>query len=207
MLTLENIRTDTGSFAFHSDAATKGAPAPLFLSAGDRGLKQHAAQEAGHYPFAPVMTHLPGPRVRNQCGFTLTELIAVMVIAGILAAVAVPRFFERSIFDSRGFRDQVISALRYAQKSAIAQRRFVCVTFAANSVTLTYGATAACGSNLAGPAGQLPYSVTSPTADVTLSGGTSFSFNPLGSASAAQSITVSGITTPITVVADTGYVQ
>lgn len=145
--------------------------------------------------------------VLKQRGFTLTELITVMVIVGIIAAVAVPRFFERNTFDSRGFHDQVISTLRYAQKSAIAQHRFVCVGFAANSITLTYGATAACGSNLAGPAGQTPYTVAAPTADVTLSGGTPFSFNPLGSASAAQSITVSGIATPITVVADTGYVQ
>lgn len=207
MLTLGNIRTDTGSFAFHLDATTKGASAPLFSSAGSRCLKPDAAQETECHGVIPVLVCWSSPRVRNQCGFTLTELIAVLVIVGIIAAVAVPRFFERNIFDSRGFRDQVISTLRYAQKSAIAQHRFVCVAFAANSVTLTYGATAACGSDLISPTGQSPYRVVAPTADVTLSGGTPFSFNPLGSASAAQSITISGIAIPITVVADTGYVQ
>jgi len=32
--------------------------------------------------------------VRNQKGFTLIEIIAVLVILGILAAVAVPKFFD-----------------------------------------------------------------------------------------------------------------
>jgi len=32
--------------------------------------------------------------VRNQKGFTLIEIIAVLVIMGVLAAVAVPKYFE-----------------------------------------------------------------------------------------------------------------
>jgi MSHA pilin protein MshC len=130
-----------------------------------------------------------------------------MVIIGILAVSALPRFFERNTFDSRGYYDQVISTLRFAQKTAIAQRRFVCVAFAANSITLTTGATPACGTNLTSPAGASPYIVTAPTADVTLSGGTPFNFDALGKASAAQSITVSGYGTAITVEAETGYVH
>ncbi len=141
-----------------------------------------------------------------QRGFTLTELIAIIVIGGILAAVALPRFFDRSVFDSRGFYDQVISTLRYAQKAAVAEHRFVCVAFAADSITLTYGATAACGNALTTPTGQTPYTVTAP-GGVTLSGGTAFNFDALGRASAAQSITVSGYATPILVDAETGYVR
>ena len=112
-----------------------------------------------------------GSCATNQRGFTLMELITVMVIVGVLAAVAVPRFFDRNTFDSRGFHDQVISTLRYAQKEAIAQRRFVCVAIAGNAVTLTYDATppsaahtaASCpGNPLTNPAtGVAPYTVSS----------------------------------------------
>ncbi|MEH0018484.1 MAG: prepilin-type N-terminal cleavage/methylation domain-containing protein [Desulfobacter sp.] len=38
------------------------------------------------------MTHLNKKILKNQQGFTLIEIIAVLVILGILAAVAVPKF-------------------------------------------------------------------------------------------------------------------
>jgi len=144
--------------------------------------------------------------MRPQYGFTLTELITVIVILGIILAVAVPRFFDRNVFESRGFYDQVISTLRYAQKAAIAQHRFVCVAFTADSITLTHGTTAVCGSDLTSPAGETPYTVTAPNG-VTLAGFAPFNFNAGGQASAAPTITVSGYATPITVEAETGYVH
>ncbi len=172
------------------------------LSAGQiEATKQEAEHSFGAQ--AKVQHFFPG--LEAQRGFTLTELITILVIAGILAAVAMPRFFDRSSFDSRGYYDQVVSTLRYAQKTAIAQHRFVCVTFGVDSsVTLKYGAADTCGSDLIGQDGLTPYKVTAPSG-VTLSGGTSFNFNALGRASAAQSITVGGYT--ITVEAETGYVH
>ena len=38
----------------------------------------------------------------------------VIVIIGVLAVVALPRFFDRSVFDERGFFDEALSAVRYA---------------------------------------------------------------------------------------------
>jgi MSHA pilin protein MshC len=53
-------------------------------------------------------------------GFTRVELLMVIVIIGILAVVVGPRFFDRKVFDERLFHEQLASAVRYAQKQALA---------------------------------------------------------------------------------------
>lgn len=55
-----------------------------------------------------------------QRGFTAIELVTTVVIMGILAAVAVPRFFDNDAFSERGYADELASALRYSQRIAIA---------------------------------------------------------------------------------------
>jgi MSHA pilin protein MshC len=65
---------------------------------------------------------------RPQGGFTMVELIMVIILAGILAAVAASRFFNRTGFDVSSFADTARGMVRYAQKLAIAQNRTVWVT-------------------------------------------------------------------------------
>lgn len=73
----------------------------------------------------------------------MVELIVVIVILGILSAVAVARFVGREGFEARGFHDQVITVIQQAQKTAIAQRRPIFVTITATRVAACY--VAACG--------------------------------------------------------------
>ncbi len=136
-------------------------------------------------------------------GFTLVELVMVVVILGIVSITAAPKFMDNSVFQSRGFTDQVLATLRYAQKSAIAQHQNVCVSLTTTSVTLTINAT--CSLPLYLPDRQ-SNSLTAPTG-ITLSSTTmSLTFNALGQGTAAT-ITISGVTSPIIVEAETGYVH
>lgn len=144
----------------------------------------------------------------DQCGFTLVELVMVIVIVGILAVFVAPRFFDANIFKARGFADQVQATLRYAQKEAIAQRRFVCLSFTSTTVTLSMGTTISCGTSFPSISGSGNYVVTSPSASITISPvPASLAFNGLGQPQPnAQTIVVAGGTT-ITVEAETGYVH
>lgn len=114
-------------------------------------------------------------------GFTLIELVMVMVMLGVLAVFAAPRVFNRNDFEARGFHDQTLGVLRFAQKTAIAQRRSVCVAFTADSLTLTIAsveASAACPDALNGPTGLA--TLTAPTNVTYTAAPVAFRFDGLG---------------------------
>lgn len=128
----------------------------------------------------------------NQRGFTLTELITIIVIVGIVSVTALPRFFTVSDFEDRGSADQVKSMLRFAQKTAIAQHANI-------SVAISTAATPDCTTTLTGM--SLTCKVKSAVANKTVT------FDALGRPvpNAADSISVGGTT--ITIEAETGYVH
>src|SRR6267378_3108375 len=74
-------------------------------------------------------------RPARRRGFTLPELVMTIVVVGILAVMAAPRFVSWTGFASRGFYDEAQGVVRLAQKTAIAWRRtiFVCVSATAVS--------------------------------------------------------------------------
>jgi MSHA pilin protein MshC len=83
----------------------------------------------------------------RAAGFTMIELITVMVLIGVLSALAASRFFERSSFEARAFSDRTLAMLRYGQKLAIAQNRPVYVRLdGGKSVALCFAAFPADGS-------------------------------------------------------------
>lgn len=74
--------------------------------------------------------------MQYQRGFTLIELVTIIIILGIISVVALPRMSAGDDILAAEFRDKVVSSLRYAQKMASSHRRLVCVTFTASSLTL-----------------------------------------------------------------------
>lgn len=85
---------------------------------------------------------------RVESGFTLVELVVLIVIVGVMGAVVVPRFSNVNAFDSSGFSNQLRSNLRYAQKSAIALRRQAIIDYSANGARIcseSHSAAPVCG--------------------------------------------------------------
>lgn len=156
----------------------------------------------------------------QERGFTLIELIMVLVIMGVLAVFAAPRLFNRTDFDARGFHDETLAYLRFAQKTAVAQRRTVCVAFGgSNSITLTIAANAgtvdcSAAGTLTGPKGVTPVVLSAAAGVAYTAPPTNFNFNglgqpltTLGAAMATQTLQVSGLGRTITVESATGYVH
>ncbi len=160
---------------------------------------------------------------RRQCrrrpgGFTLIELVIVIVLIGVLAVFAAPRVFNNNDFNARGFHDETLSLLRFAQKSAIAQRRTVCVAFSGStgaSLRIASAAAApACDTNLRGPKGESPATVAAKAPVAYSAAPANFSFDGLGqpvdasgALVATQTIQVNTAANTITVEAVTGYVH
>lgn len=147
-------------------------------------------------------------------GFTLIELVMVIVLLGVLAVFVAPRLNSRD-FEARGFHDGTLALLRYAQKTAIAQRRTVCVAFGPASATLTMaaaaGSTTCPGNALVGPRGESPAQVTARPGAAYVAQPGDFHFDGLGQPSAGQAIQVAGngvaLGLTITVETGTGYVH
>lgn len=149
-------------------------------------------------------------------GFTLVELIMVLVLLGVLAVYAVPRVLNTGDFFARGFHDQSLAYLRYAQKTAIAQRRTVCVVFTGNSITLSIANAAAinnCANPLRGPTGDVALAA---RAGIAYVGGapTSFNFDALGqpvdvggALAPTRSLQVGNTDRTITIETATGFVH
>lgn len=149
-----------------------------------------------------------------MAGFTLAELVMVLVLVGLLSVVALPRFSGSSEFRNIAFRDEVAAALRYAQKSAVSHRRLVCAAFTARSVTLQIAASnpaSACGSaTLNGPDGNATFAQAG--SDLMADGMATLYFQPSGVVTSAagvvmnHTINISGAS-PVTVIGATGHVD
>jgi prepilin-type N-terminal cleavage/methylation domain-containing protein len=145
-------------------------------------------------------------RTPNSKGFTLIEVISVMIIVAILAATVLPRIdfgATSSTASSNGAAYMIASDIRYTQECAMARLVSKSISFTSGQSVYTFPATTPSTSSL-DPTGRLP-------SGVTIGATITFTFNSLGepTAGGGSSVTVSsgGITKTITVVNYTGKVN
>lgn len=159
------------------------------------------------------------PRMgRLQAGFTMPELVIVLVIGGILAAYAMPKMFAALNMRDDAWHDAVLSSLRYAQKSAVARRRLTCVEFTATTVAITTAVAnpaSTCTAPMAGPDGATAFATSANSSSATaVSPAGVIYFQPdgratsdgAGTTASSRTISMSGANS-ISVLGETGYVQ
>ena len=149
---------------------------------------------------------LTKPTINKITGFTLVELIVVILIIGILSISIAPRFFGVASYENRKVTDELLSALRYTQQMAMNRGGGIQLVLTANNFTVQLSG----GGNLRSPDGLIPYTKDfpnniNPTPDTVR-------FNALG-----QPVTVAGVplavdttltinaANTITIRANTGY--
>ena len=150
---------------------------------------------------------------RPQRGFTIIELMVVIVIAGVLLAVALPSFNDMLARRRlEGQANELVTDLSYAKSEAVQRNRSVelrtggagaCYTVAVmTAATPPVGncdCTAAAGSRCT-VAGTTELKTVTLTAGITVTNGTAFEFEPVrGAAAAATSAVVSNGTRNYTV--------
>ncbi len=144
---------------------------------------------------------------RGQQGFTLTELVIILVLVGVLAAFVAPRIDIQG-FERQAFGSELVNALRYAQKTAIGSGCHVQATVnaAADSYGLSYTGAggAACGSGSTGV--MHPTQGGDFTGEGEIDAGGAVVFDAMGRTGAGLSITLAS-GEAIVVEPGTGYVH
>ena len=137
----------------------------------------------------------------------------VIILMGVLGAVAVSRMTTSKGFASRGFYDEAQAVVRYAQKTAIAWRRTIVVCISATDVSAISNNDCASPTYVTHPVTPAnPLKTQAAPSGVTLSPVGSFSFDGIGRPSAATTITLTSTNADdparqIIVAVETGYVS
>ena len=150
-------------------------------------------------------------------GVTLVELIAVLVLVGVLAAVALPRLGGALALQSAAWRDQVKAGLLQGRVLAQGHRRLVCATLATGEIRLTMASAnpaSACSNPITGPDGDARWAFDSHAIALTQTPSGTIYFQPdgrissdgAGSSPADFSVSLAG-ETALQLIGETGHVR
>lgn len=122
-------------------------------------------------------------RLRPRRGFTLVELIAVVLLLAALSVVVLPRLGQSLSLRDAAWRDQVLAGLQQARSLAAGHRRLVCATVATGELRLAIAGTnpaSSCNQNLAGADGDARWAHDASGLAVTVSPAGTLYFQPDG---------------------------
>lgn len=145
-------------------------------------------------------------------GFSLIELLTVIILLGILSVFAMGRLFNQNQFADRGFFDDTVSAVQFAQKLAVSTGCDVQVRLSPTGYALnqraTSCATGAFTRAVPHPANRSNAYQNSNIADLAIPS-TTITFNARGLASSDTVVTLtgSGVSYSFRVYAETGLVD
>jgi MSHA pilin protein MshC len=137
----------------------------------------------------------------------MVELTVVMLLMGILAAVALPRLTSRTVLQERGLHDQTKSMLQYVRKVAVTQRRDACVLLSATQIQAVYTVANAC--SLAAPINEPGNSgafIVQVPSGIAVGGAALVRFNPLGQPVPNNNLAITLGTLGLTISRETGFV-
>ncbi len=152
-------------------------------------------------------------------GYTMIELVMVMVLVGVLSAVALPKLGVLNSVRDDTWRDSLVAGLRYASKSAVAQRRLVCANLTNTQLTLTVASAnpaTSCGNSLVGLDGSNVFATSgNANATTTMTPSGTIYFQPDGRATSDgagltptdRSISPTGASGTVVVIGQTGHVE
>ncbi len=154
---------------------------------------------------------------RQQRGFTMVELIAVLILTGILAAVALPRMGGALALRGAGWHDQVQAGVLHARTVSQGHRRLVCVVVASGEIRLTQASVnpaSTCDTVLPGPDGGARWAVDATSLAIIQSPAGTLYFQPdgritsdgAGNSAVNTTISISG-ETDLLLVGETGHVE
>lgn len=142
--------------------------------------------------------------MRNKAGFTLIELVMVILLTGILAVFAAPKAALFNSMDSAGASDEILSVVSGAQKLAIASRQPIWVVSSSASVRACYDA--ACARPATRFSGE-PLSVSAPNASYPIAASVAaFSFDAQGRPSVSAQATIDCYGKRVRIEPETGLV-